>query len=158
MTPDEGYELESIGVTYTDGNGQTQNVTVNKDNTFEMPAGDVNVTASFKAKAELHNVTVTVQDDKDVPQGGKATAQPSKAAAGETVKLDIQPDDGWIVTEVTMNGKPVYPTDEVNKSGYQFEMPNEDAKVVVEFFNTECGKSKNEISAGPAAGTATPGG
>ena len=137
VTPDEGYELESIGVTYTDGNGQTQNVTVNKDNTFEMPAGDVNVTASFKAKAELHNVTVTVQDDKDVPQGGKATAQPSKAAAGETVKLDIQPDDGWIVTEVTMNGKPVYPTDEVNKSGYQFEMPNEDAKVVVEFFNTE---------------------
>ncbi len=137
VTPDEGYELESIGVTYTDGNGQTQNVTVNKDNTFEMPAGDVNVTASFKAKAELRNVTVTVQDDKDVPQGGKATAQPSKAAAGETVKLDIQPDDGWIVTEVTMNGKPVYPTDEVNKSGYQFEMPNEDAKVVVEFFNTE---------------------
>ena len=137
VTPNEGYELESIGVTYTDGNGQTQNVTVNKDNTFEMPAGDVNVTASFKAKAELHNVTVTVQDDKDVPQGGKATAQPSKAAAGETVKLDIQPDDGWIVTEVTMNGKPVYPTDEVNKSGYQFEMPNEDAKVVVEFFNTE---------------------
>ena len=137
VTPDEGYELESIGVTYTDGNGQTQNVTVNKDNTFEMPAGDVNVTASFKAKAELHNVTVTVQDDKDVPQGGKATAQPSKAAAGETVKLDIQADDGWIVTAVTMNGKPVYPTDEVNKSGYQFEMPDEDAKVVVEFFNTE---------------------
>lgn len=137
VTPDEGYELESIGVTYTDGNGQTQNVTVNKDNTFEMPAGDVNVTASFKAKAELHNVTVTVQDDKDVPQGGKATAQPSKAAAGETVKLDIQPDDGWIVTEVTMNGKPVYPTDEVNKSGYQFEMPNEDVKVVVEFVNND---------------------
>ena len=111
-------------------------MTVNKDNTFEMPAGDVNVTASFKAKAELHNVTVTVQDDKDVPQGGKATAQPSKAAAGETVKLDIQPDDGWTVYAVTMNDKPVYPTDEVNKSGYQFEMPDEDAKVVVVFFNS----------------------
>ena len=132
VTPNEGYELESIHVTY----GKEQEVTV-ENNTFKMPAGDVNVSARFKAKAELHNVTVTVQDDKDVPQGGKATAQPSKAAAGETVKLDIQPDDGWIVTEVTMNGKPVYPTDEVNKSGYQFEMPNEDAKVVVEFFNTE---------------------
>ena len=137
VTPDEGYELEAIGATYTDGNGQTQNVTVNKDNTFEMPAGDVNVTASFKAKAELHNVTVTVQDEKGVQQGGTATADRSQAAAGDTVKLDIQADDGWIVTEVTMNGKPVYPTDEVNKSGYQFEMPNEDAKVVVEFFNTE---------------------
>ena len=137
VTPDEGYELEALGATYTDGNGQTQNVTVNKDNTFEMPAGDVNVTASFKAKAELHNVTVTVQDEKGVQQGGTATADRSQAAAGDTVKLDIQADDGWIVTEVTMNGKPVYPTDEVNKSGYQFEMPNEDAKVVVEFFNTE---------------------
>lgn len=137
VNPDDGYELEAIGVTYTDGNGQTQNVTVNKDNTFEMPAGDVNVTASFKAKAELHNVTVTVQDEKGVQQGGTATAEPSKAAAGEIVKLNIQADDGWIVTEVTMNGKPVYPTDEVNKSGYQFEMPNEDAKVVVEFYNTK---------------------
>lgn len=132
VTPNEGYELESIHVTY----GKEQEVTV-ENNTFKMPAGDVNVSARFKAKAEEHDVIVTVQDDKGVPQGGKATAQPSKAAAGETVKLDIQPDDGWIVTEVTMNGKPVYPTDEVNKSGYQFEMPNEDAKVVVEFFNTE---------------------
>ena len=73
VTPDEGYELEAIGVTYTDGNGQTQNVTVNKDNTFEMPAGDVNVTASFKAKAEepkQHSVTVTVEG----APGGTATA------------------------------------------------------------------------------------
>ena len=131
------HTLPGIHVTYTDGNGQTQNVTVNKDNTFEMPAGDVNVTVSFKAKAELHNVTVTVQDENGVQQGGTATADRSQAAAGDTVKLDIQADDGWIVTAVTMNGKPVYPTDEVNKSGYQFEMPDEDAKVVVEFFNTK---------------------
>lgn len=132
VTPAEGYELESIHVTY----GKEQEVTVNKDNTFVMPAGDVNVSARFKAKAELHDVIVTVQDDKDVPQGGKATAEPSKAAAGDIVKLNIQPDDGWTVYAVTMNDKPVYPTDEVNKSGYQFEMPDEDAKVVVVFFNS----------------------
>ena len=132
VTPAEGYELESIHVIY----GKEQEVTVNKDNTFVMPAGDVVVTARFKAKAELHDVIVTVQDDKDVPQGGKATAEPSKAAAGDIVKLNIQPDDGWTVYAVTMNDKPVYPTDEVNKSGYQFEMPDEDAKVVVVFFNS----------------------
>ena len=59
VAPEEGYELEAIGVTYTDGNGQTQNVTVNKDNTytFEMPAGDVIVAARFKAKAELHDLS-----------------------------------------------------------------------------------------------------
>ena len=136
VTPKEGYELESIHVTY----GNEQEVTVNKDNTFVMPAGDVNVSARFKKAEEpkpLHTVTVTVQDEQGVQQGGKATADRSQAAAGDTVKLDIQPDDGWIVTEVTMNGKTLSPTDQVNKSGYQFEMPDEDAKVVVEFYNTK---------------------
>ena len=130
VTPATGYELESIHVTY----GKEQEVAV-ENNTFKMPAGDVNVSARFKAKAEEHDVIVTVQDEKGVQQGGTATATPSKAAAGDTVKLDIQPDDGWIVTEVTMNGKTLSPTDVNTKSGYQFEMPNEDAKVVVEFFN-----------------------
>ena len=137
VTPEEGYELESIRVVYTGENGKEQEVTVAKDNTFKMPAGDVVVSARFKAKAELHNVIVTVQDEQGVQQGGKATADRSQAAAGEIVKLDIQADDGWIVTEVTMNGKTLSPTDQVNKSGYQFEMPNEDAKVVVEFVNND---------------------
>ena len=123
-------------MTYTDGNGQTQNVTVNKDNTFEMPAGDVNVTASFKAKAELHNVTVTVQDENGVQQGGTATADRSQAAAGDTVKLDIQPKDGWIVDKVTMNDELVDLADPMDKLSYQFEMPDKDAKVVVVFYNT----------------------
>lgn len=136
VTPAPGYDLEAIRVVYTGENGKEQEVTVAKDNTFKMPAGDVVVSARFKAKAELHNVIVTVQDEQGVQQGGKATADRSQAAAGEIVKLDIQADDGWIVTEVTMNGKTLSPTDQVNKSGYQFEMPNEDAKVVVEFFNS----------------------
>ena len=138
VTPNEGYELESIHVTY----GNEQEVKVDENNTFVMPAGDVNVTARFKeAKAEetkpLHNVTVTVQDEQGVQQGGTATATPNQAVAGETVKLDIKADDGWIVTKVTMNDKTLSPTDLDTKSGYQFEMPDADAKVVVEFFNTE---------------------
>ena len=132
VTPAEGYELESIHVTY----GNEQEVTVNKDNTFVMPAGDVNVSARFKeAKTEetkpLHNVTVTVKDN----QGGTATA-PSQAAAGETVKLDIQADDGWSVWRVTMNDEQVTP-DPNTKKDYQFEMPDKDAKVVVEFVNND---------------------
>ena len=139
VTPAPGYELEAIRVVYTGENGKEQEVTV-EDNTFKMPAGDVVVSARFKKAEEpkpLHTVTVTVQDEQGVQQGGKATADRSQAAAGDTVKLDIQADDGWIVTEVTMNGKTLSPTDQVNKSGYQFEMPNEDAKVVVEFYNTK---------------------
>ena len=68
VTPDPGYELESIRVTY----GKEQEVTV-EDNTFKMPAGDVVVTARFKAKAAVHNVTVTVNDN----QAGTATATPN---------------------------------------------------------------------------------
>ena len=136
VTPNDGYELEAIHVTYTDEHGQNQEVTVNADNTFVMPAGDVNVTASFKVKKQLHSVTVTVQDDKGVQQGGTATAKPNQAAAGEIVKLDIKADDGWSVWSVTVNDKPLTPDLETKKN-YQFEMPDEDAKVVVTFVNND---------------------
>ena len=69
-------------------------------------------------------------------QGGTATA-PSQAAAGETVKLDIQPKDGWIVDQVTMNDELVDLADPMNKLSYQFVMPDKDAMVVVVFYNTE---------------------
>lgn len=132
VTPEEGYELEAIHVTYTDEHGQNQEVTVDENNTFVMPAGDVNVTASFKVKKQLHSVTVTVKN----AQGGTATAKPNQAAAGEIVKLDIQADDGWSVWIVTMNDEQVTP-DPNTKKDYQFEMPDEDAKVVVEFVNND---------------------
>ena len=104
-------------------------MTVAKNNTFVMPAGDVNVTASFKAA--VHTVTVTVNDN----QGGTATA-PNQAATDETVELEIKPNPGWGVDKVTVNGKPLDPTGPVTQLGYQFKMPAEDAKVVVEFFNS----------------------
>ena len=132
VTPNEGYELESIHVTY----GNEQEVKVDENNTFKMPAGDVNVSARFKAKAAVHNVIVTVQDDKGVQQGGTATATPSQAVAGATVKLDIKADDGWSVWSVTVNDKPLTPDLETKKN-YQFVMPDEDAKVVVEFVNND---------------------
>lgn len=133
VTPNEGYELESIHVTY----GKEQEVTV-ENNTFKMPAGDVNVSARFKeAKTEetkpLHTVTVTVKDN----QGGTATAEPNQAAADQTVKLNIQPKDGWIVDKVTMNDELVDLADPMDKLSYQFKMPDKDAKVVVVFYNTE---------------------
>ena len=52
------------------------------------------------------------------------------------MKLDIQADDGWTVWQVTMNGEPLTP-DPNTKKDYQFEMPDEDVKVVVEFVNND---------------------
>ena len=121
-------------MTYTDENGKEQEVTV-EDNTFKMPAGDVVVTARFKKTEEtkpLHTVTVTVNDN----QAGTATADPNQAVAGTTVNLNIKPNPGWGVDKVTLNGEPLEPTGPVTQSGYQFVMPDEDATVVVEFFNS----------------------
>lgn len=131
VTPDEGYELESIHVTY----GKEQEVTV-ENNTFKMPAGDVNVSARFKAKAEEHDVIVTVQDDKGVQRGGTATAEPNQAAAGQTVKLNIQAEEGWSVYSVTVNDELLNPDLETKKN-YQFVMPDKDVKVVVTFVNND---------------------
>ena len=131
VTPNEGYELESIHVTY----GKEQEVKVEENNTFVMPAGDVNVTARFKVKAEepkQHSVTVTVKN----AQGGTATAEPNQAAAGQTVKLNIQAEEGWSVYEVTMDKELLTPDLETKKN-YQFVMPDKDVEVVVEFVNND---------------------
>lgn len=131
VTPNEGYELESIHVTY----GKEQEVKVEENNTFVMPAGDVNVTARFKVKAEepkQHSVTVTVKN----AQGGTATAEPNQAAAGQTVKLNIQAEEGWSVYEVTMDKELLTPDLETKKN-YQFVMPDKDVQVVVEFVNND---------------------
>ena len=131
VTPAKGYELESIHVTY----GKEQEVKVEENNTFVMPAGDVNVTARFKVKAEepkQHSVTVTVKN----AQGGTATAEPNQAAAGQTVKLNIQAEEGWSVYEVTMDKELLTPDLETKKN-YQFVMPDKDVEVVVEFVNND---------------------
>ena len=46
--PVQGYELDALTVTYIDETGADQNITLTEDNTFVMPAADVNVTATFK--------------------------------------------------------------------------------------------------------------
>ena len=55
ITPDEGYELDTLTVTY----GENQTVEV-VDNKFNMPAADVTVTATFKEKqVVVTNATIT---------------------------------------------------------------------------------------------------
>ena len=74
---------------------------------------------------EKHQVTVEVNDNAM----GSATANVSEAAAGETVTLDIKPNDDFKVKSVTVNGQPI----EDDAGTYSFEMPDQDAKVVVTF-------------------------
>jgi hypothetical protein len=59
VTPDEGYELESLTVK----DGAEAEVTVGEDNTFTMPATDVTVTATFKKLPVDVNITVESGND-----------------------------------------------------------------------------------------------
>ncbi len=52
VTPDEGYEVESITVTY----GDNQTVEVSAENTFTMPAGNVTITVVFKSSTAIKTI------------------------------------------------------------------------------------------------------
>ncbi len=90
ITSAEGYEVESVTVTY--GDGQTVEV---KDNKFVMPAGDVMVSATFKKIV----YTITIADDI---KNGVLTADKTTAAEGETVTLTVAPAEGYEVESVTV--------------------------------------------------------
>ena len=86
VTPDTGYELEELRV-----NDQVVNVT-NNQYTFAMPASNVNVTATFREKQTQYDVVIATLFN------GKITANKSKANAGETITLTIEPDTDYELT------------------------------------------------------------
>ena len=118
--PEEGYVLESITITGAQ-------VTVNDDGTFTMPAADVTVTAAFTKieSDEPEDYPITVTD----PENGTASA-PAKGKPGDTVTVTTEPDEGYVLDQITVidgNGQPVTVTDG------QFTMPENGVTVTVTF-------------------------
>ncbi|MBP5688311.1 MAG: hypothetical protein J6X22_06670 [Muribaculaceae bacterium] len=120
VTPNEGYEVGNISVTYVNGDN-TEEVPVT-DNKFNMPAGDVTVNVTFNAKT--YNITVAESTN------GKVTA-PESAACGSTVTLIVEPDEDCVLQSLTVtygeNNTPV----EVNNN--QFTMPAGNVTVTATF-------------------------
>ena len=88
INPNTGYVLDSISVEKTDGTAVTL-VGTGNTRTFEMPASDVTVKASFKEADEVkHRVTVVTAP------GGTITVSPTEASKGETVTVTVTPDSG----------------------------------------------------------------
>ena len=84
VTPAEGYELGRMIVTNLVNTEETITPTKGEDGkyTFQMPAGDVVVTASFAAETKTHTVTFNYNDDaaKSIPvsvEDGKPIAKPA---------------------------------------------------------------------------------
>ena len=117
VTPDTGYELETL--TVMDGNANALPVT---DNQFIMPDTDVTVTATFRK--------VSYQITVDCGEYGTASADLSAATYGDVVTLTVTPNarymlDMLVVTDT--RGRRVDVDDD------QFIMPASDVTVTVRF-------------------------
>ena len=108
-TPADGYKLSAIYV-----NGETL-----EGNSFEMPEGDVTVSASFEKIVVYYDITVTA------PENGTLVADKSQAQVGETVTLTATPATGYKLVAIYVNGEAL--------SGTSFEMPEGNVTVSASF-------------------------
>lgn len=136
VTPGPGYELdvltvEGVEVTVTDG-----------VYAFEMPAKDVNVTATFK-KTQTggdeptppgEDTTYTVTCDTAV--NGTVTADKAQAKAGDSVTITVTPATGYELDVLTVRTKGGV---SVTVTNGKFTMPAEDVSVAATFKKTQGG-------------------
>ena len=101
VSPEEGYEVKAITVTYGEN---TINVTKNEETgkyTFTMPAADVVINATFEeivveySYAVVEEVKCTVTGNPDGPSG--------LSPEGKTLTMRIVPDSGTKLKEVVVN-------------------------------------------------------
>lgn len=132
VTPNEGYQIETVTATYQDENGKDQTIsfsstpadlTVGGDYTFVMPAANVTVVATFTEIAYL--VTVDLTGEAEVRLDGNVTDQYSYDF-GETVTVTVTPADGWEIQSVTAGDLEVTPGED---GTYTFTMPAHDVTV-----------------------------
>ena len=86
IAPAEGYALDWLNVYH----GETS-VMLNDDNTFTMPADNVDVSGAFKVIGST-KFAVTVADDIE---NGTVTASASQAEEGEEITLTVTPAEGY---------------------------------------------------------------
>ncbi|UEB33910.1 SpaA isopeptide-forming pilin-related protein [Finegoldia magna] len=114
-TPESGYKFDKLIV--TDGNGQTVESTGNQ---FTMPAGNVNISASFTKSS--------YKIDHQTPQHGTVQV-PESASPGDKVTITATPDTGYMVDTITVNSG----QGKVDVTGNTFVMPASDVVVNVTF-------------------------
>ena len=133
-TPDVGYELTSLKATwYEYGTSETSVdliATGNGSYTFEMPAYNVTIEATFTKKP--YNITVA-----DGIEHGSVTA-PATACMGDQVTLTVTPDPGYEVATLQATSlvggsiTAINPTPQGNGI-YTFEMPARDVTIEATF-------------------------
>ena len=119
VTPDKGYELESLSVTDDAGNS----VSV-ENNQFTMPASNVTVTAAFNEA-----VKYTVHFSEAISHG-TVSADKSEAIKDDIVTLTVTPDKGYELASLSV-------TDDTGSSvsveNNRFTMPASNVTVTAAF-------------------------
>lgn len=116
ITPNYGYELDTLVVTDEEGN----NIEVT-NNRFLMPITNARITATFK------NIKKSVTLNN--PEGGGVTTNQednSKVNVGDTVKLNLTPDENYELDKLTVTDED---ENDVPVSNNSFIMPNSNVKV-----------------------------
>lgn len=126
VAPAAGYELDKLTVLNTTTNTC---VTVSGGK-FTMPAGNVNVVATFKA-AEGKTYDVTVNEMAN----GAVAANTTAAKAGDTITLTINPADGYGLDELSVKNSSTNAVIAVSGSGNTrtFTMPASDVTIAASF-------------------------
>ena len=129
ITPNEGYELDQLIVM----NGTTQvDVTITTDGkyTFVMPAGNVEISATFK----MTDYAITIMP----AENGTVTADKATANMGETVTLTITPNEGYEFDQLTvMNGTTQVAVTPAEDGKYTFVMPAGNVEISATFKMTD---------------------
>ena len=115
VAPATGYEFDQLRV--LDGETQVDVTTTTEGKyTFVMPAGNVEVSATYKAI----DYTITIEP----AENGTVTADKQTANIGETVTLTITPNEGYELDEIhVMNGTTRLTTVSEDEGNHTFVMP-----------------------------------
>ncbi len=129
VTPETGYEVESVVVTTEDGDAVP--VTDNGDGTynFVMPKKEVVIKPAFIKTVNNYTVSVTAG------AGGTAVSSVTSAKAGDPVTVTVTPDAGYVtgsVTAVDSTSADVSVTDNGDNT-YSLTMPASAVTVTVSF-------------------------
>ena len=130
ITPNKDYVIDKLY--YRDGLSTSEHTIEN--NSFEMPASDVVVYATFKQKTPPTPKKYSVTIESDI-QNGSVTASPANAQAGQTVTLTVTPNPGFELESLTMNGQALTATN----GKYTFKMPDGDVNVAATFKQVDLG-------------------
>ena len=98
VTAAEGYELDTLTVTNT-ATGAA--VTVNEDHTFTMPAGNVTVTATFKAAQTAYSITINESENGTVV-AKVGEQQVTSAHHNDDVTLVVTAAEGYQLSSLTV--------------------------------------------------------